>query len=358
MNDLLFTEYKLGNITLKNRMVMAPMTRSRAINNIPNDLMAEYYKQRSGAGLIITEGTSPSPNGLGYSRIPGLYSKEQADGWKKVTTAVHGNGGKIFVQLMHTGRVSHPLNMPAGARILSPSPIGLTGKMWTDQEQLQPYPVPEEMSPSDIQNAIEEYVTSAKLAVEAGFDGIELHGANGYLIEQFINPNSNRRTDNYGGSTENRIRFAVEVAEKTAAAIGKDKIGIRVSPYGAGGEMLPYEGIDETYALLAEKLDKIGILYIHLVDHSAMGAPQVSPSVKENIRSNFHGTLILAGGFDTNTAESVIEANKGDLVAFGRPFISNPNLVEKLKTGAKLIDADMTTFYTPGEKGYTDYPLE
>lgn len=358
MENLLFSEYKMGNITLKNRIVMAPMTRSRAINNIPNDLMATYYGQRAGAGLIVTEGTSPSPNGLGYSRIPGLFNKEQVEGWKKVTSSVHKNGGKIFVQLMHTGRVSHPLNLPAGARILAPSPIGLKGKMWTDQEQLQPHPVPEEMTIADIKEAIEEYVNSARLAVEAGFDGVELHGANGYLIEQFINATSNLRNDEYGGSAENRIRLAVEIAEKTANAIGKDKVGIRVSPYGAGGEMMPYDGIDDTYALLAEKMNALGIAYIHLVDHSAMGAPAVNPSVKEVIRSKFKGTLILAGGFDLVKAEKDIEENKGNLVAFGRPFISNPNLVEKLKTGAKLIDADMSTFYTPGKKGYTDYPLD
>ena len=357
MENLLFTEYKLGQLTLKNRAVMAPMTRSRALHNIPNDLMAEYYKQRSGAGLIVTEGTSPSPNGLGYSRIPGLFNAEQVTGWRKVTEAVHAKKGRIFVQLMHTGRVSHPLNLPDGARVIAPSPIGLKGSMWTDQMQLQPYPVPEEMTPAEIESTIEEYVTSAKFAIEAGFDGIELHGANGYLLEQFINPTANQRTDEYGGSIENRIRFVMEVAKRTASAIGADKVGIRVSPYSAAGDMQSYEGLEETYALLATELNKLGLIYMHVADHSAMGGSSVTDSVKKQIRDNFKRTYILSGGYDANKANTMLSEKKGDLVAFGRVFISNPNLVEKLLSGSALAAPDMTTFYTPGEKGYTDYPL-
>lgn len=357
MENLLFSKYKLGNNTLNNRIVMAPMTRSRAISNVPNELIAEYYKQRADAGLIITEGTSPSPNGLGYSRIPGLFNNEHVKGWKLVTDAVHSKGGRIFVQLMHTGRVSHPLNLPEGAKVLAPSAIAVKGEIWTDQKQLQPYPVPAAMSYEDIQNAIDEYVNSAKLAVEAGFDGVELHGANGYLIEQFINPAANQRTDQYGGSAENRIRFALEIARKTVDAIGADKVGIRVSPYGVSNDLTVYEGLEETYALLAEKLNDLGIVYIHIVDHSAMGAPVVSPTVKAVIREKFKGTVIISGGYDGEKAEKDLADKKGDLVSFGRPFISNPNLVEKLSTGAALNAPDMATFYTPDEKGYTDYPL-
>lgn len=357
MKNLLFSEYRLGNLNLKNRIVMAPMTRSRAINNIPNEIMAKYYQQRAGAGLIITEGTSPSPNGLGYSRIPGLFNRLQADGWKIVTNAVHTNGGAIFVQLMHTGRVSHPLNLPANAKILAPSAVGLTGTIWTDQNQLQSFPVPQEMTLEEVKLAIEEYVASAKLAVEAGFDGVELHGANGYLIEQFINPTANKRTDEYGGSPENRIRFALEIAEKVVAAIGRERVGIRVSPYGAAGEMAVYDTLEETYALLAEKLGKLGLVYIHVVDHSAMGAPAVSDSVKQIIHDKFNGNIILSGGYGADQAEKDLEEDKGSLVAFGRPFISNPDFVEKLRNRTKLNDPDMATFYTPGEKGYTDYPV-
>lgn len=357
MKDMLFSQYTLGSMTLSNRIVMAPMTRSRAINNIPNALMAEYYGQRADAGLLITEGTSPSPNGLGYSRIPGLFNAEQVAGWRLVTDAVHAKGGHIVVQLMHTGRVSHPLNLPAGAKVLAPSAIGVSGTIWTDQEQLQPYPVPTAMTEADIQTAIDEYVASARLAIEAGFDGVELHGANGYLIEQFLNPAANQRTDQYGGSAENRIRFAVEIARKTADAIGADRVGIRVSPYGAANDTGAYDGVEETYALLAQKVNEIGLVYMHVVDHSAMGAPAVSDSVKAAIRKNFTRTYILSGGFDVHSAEQGLQEHKGELVAFGRAFISNPNLVDKLAKGSPLNPPDMATFYTPGGKGYVDYAL-
>lgn len=357
MEDLLFSPYKLGQITLKNRIVMAPMTRSRAIGNIPNDIMAEYYSQRADGGLLITEGTSPSPNGLGYARIPGLFNDDHVNGWRKVNDAVHNKGGNIFVQLMHTGRVSHPLNLPANAKVIAPSAEALKGEIWTDQKQMQPYPVPQEMSYDDIQNTIDEYVNSSKLAVEAGFNGVELHGANGYLIEQFINPTVNKRTDKYGGTPENRIRFALEIAQKAADAIGGDKLGIRVSPYGVASGMKVYDEIDETYSLLAEKLSELGLVYMHIVDHNATGAPTVNPSVKIAIRKNFNGTLILSGGYDAAKAEQDLQESKGDLVAFGRYFISNPDLVNKLKLGLQIQEADRNTFYTPGEKGYTDYPM-
>jgi N-ethylmaleimide reductase len=358
MNDPLFSEFKLGRITLNNRVVMSPMTRSRAINNIPNDIMAEYYKQRASAGLLITEGVSPSPNGLGYARIPGIFNHEQSLGWRKVTQAVHGKDGRIFLQLMHTGRVSHPLNMPPGSKVIAPSAIGMTGEMWTDQKQMQPYPVPREMTLDDIRNAVNEYAQGCRNAIEAGFDGVELHGANGYLIEQFINPSPNHRTDQYGGSAPNRISFAVEVAKASAQAIGGDRVGMRVSPYGVFNDTGLYDGIDETYALLSEELGKIGLVYMHIVDHSSMGAPAVSPAVKATIRKKFKGAVILSGGYDADSAGRDLGENKGDLVAFGRPFIANPNLVEKLRKKAPLNIPDQATFYTPGEKGYTDYPLD
>lgn len=258
---------------------------------------------------------------------------------------------------MHTGRVSHPLNLPEGAKVIAPSAIGMSGTMWTDQKQLQPYPLPEVMSESDIENTIDEFVNSAKLAIEVGFDGIELHAANGYLLEQFINPTANQRTDQYGGTPENRIRFVVEVAKRTVSAIGADKVGIRVSPYGVNGDMKSYDTLEETYELLATELNKLGLVYIHVVDHSAMGAPAVSDSVKQLIRNNFKQTYILSGGYDAQKAIIKLSENKGDLVAFGRVFISNPNLVQKLLNGTELVAPDMNTLYTPGEKGYTDYPL-
>jgi N-ethylmaleimide reductase len=355
MSKLLFSEIKLGRISLKNRVVMAPMTRSRAIGNTPNELMASYYSQRAGAGLIVTEGTSPSPNGLGYARIPGVFNQEQVLGWKNVTDQVHKKGGRIFVQLMHTGRVSVAANLPPGAKILAPSPVALAGTMFTDSQGLQPYPVPTEMTEADIRHAIEEYVAASRLAIEAGFDGVELHGANGYLIDQFLNTATNLRKDQWGVGVVNRTRFAIEVAKKTGEAIGFDRVGIRLSPNGAFNGMVPDAEIEDIYERLAQEFAKLGLLYIHVVDHSSMGAPEVKPSVKLKIRQSFNGKVILSGGYDVARAENDLVEKKGDLVAFGRPFISNPELVSKFQSGAALVAPDPGTFYTPGEKGYTDY---
>jgi N-ethylmaleimide reductase len=355
MSNILFTPPTLGNLQLKSRVVMSPMTRSRATGNIPNELMAKYYGMRAEAGLIVTEGTSPSPNGLGYARIPGLFSDEQVQGWKRVTDAVHAAGGRIFVQLMHTGRVSHPANMPAGGRIVAPSALALAGDMWTDSGGLQPYPVPEEMSEEDIAAAVAEYANAARLAMQAGFDGVELHGANGYLIDQFFNTATNKRTDRWGGDIGNRIRFAVEVAKASVAAIGAERVGMRVSPYGAFNGAVADAEMDAMYLCLVDELNRLGLVYIHIVDHSSMGAPEVSPELKANIRSAFNGRYILSGGYDAARANADLDADRGDLVAFGRPFISNPDLVQKLRSGAALTAPDASTFYTPGEKGYTDY---
>ena len=353
----LFSPAKVGAIEVKNRMVMSPMTRCRAIGNVPNELMAEYYAQRSGAGLIITEGTSPSPNGLGYARIPGIYSREQVEGWKKVTSAVHTAGGKIYVQLMHTGRISHPLNMPAGAKVLAPSAIKPAGQMWTDQVQMQDFQVPEAMTTDELNNTKTEFITAAKNAVEAGFDGVELHGANGYLLEQFLSPVSNIRTDNYGGSIENRCRFVLEVVTAIAAAIGKDKTAIRLSPYGVASDMPHYPEIEATYTYLAAQLNALGIAYVHIVDHSAMGAPEVPLKIKQIIRETFKNTLILAGGFNKDTAEASLESGLGDLIAFGRPFINNPDLPDRYENNSPLAaDLKMDLFYSADKQGYTDYP--
>ncbi len=356
-------EYKLltpdmfGSVRVQNRVVMAPMTRCRAIGNVPNELMAQYYKQRSDAGLIITEGTSPSPNGLGYARIPGIFNDQQVEGWKITTSAVHENGGKIFVQLMHTGRISHPFNMPAGARILAPSAVKPAGQMWTDAKMLQDFPIPAAMTDEDLLHAKTEYVDAALGAMDAGFDGVELHGANGYLLEQFISPVSNIRKDRYGGSIENRCRFVIEVADIIAEAIGKEKTAIRLSPYGVASDMPHYPEIDATYEYLSEKLNFLGLAYIHLVDHSALGAPIVPLEIKQAIRKNFKNTVILSGGYDKERAESDLQSGLGNLIAFGRPFINNPDLVECFKNNWPLSqDLKMDLFYTDDELGYTDYP--
>ena len=355
MSNALFTPTQLGSLSLKNRIVMAPLTRSRAIGNVPNALMEQYYRLRAEAGLIITEGTSPSPNGLGYARIPGLFNDEQVLGWRRVTDGVHQAGGRIFVQLMHTGRVGHPANLPAGASVLAPSAVAAPGEMWTDAGGLQPHPVPREMSEADIAQSIAEYAAAAKLALQAGFDGVELHAANGYLIDQFLNTASNQRDDRWGGAVDNRIRFAVEVAKASIAAIGAERVGMRISPYGVFNGQVPDEEMDALYLRLIDELNALGLLYIHVVDHSAMGAPEVSPVLKAKIRAAFNGKYILSGGYDVARANADLDTQRGDLVAFGRPFISNPDLVSKLKLGQELVAPDFATFYTPGEKGYTDY---
>lgn len=357
MSTKLLEPFKLGTMNLHNRVAMAPLTRCRATaDHVPTDLMATYYAQRASAGLIIAEGTSPSANGLGYARIPGLFTPAHAAAWRKTTDAVHARGGHMFVQLMHTGRASHPLNMPTG-RILAPSAVALSGAMWTDQQGEQPYPVPSAMTEADIAQAIDEYAASAALAMDAGFDGVELHSANGYLMDQFLNTASNQRTDRWGaGTIENRTRFVIEVATKVSARIGAARVGIRLSPYGVFNDMRADADMERMYAYLAGELSRLGLVYIHLVDHSAMGAPEVPASMKATIRKAFKGALILSGGYDGTRADADIRADKGDLVAFGRPLLANPDLVHRLAQGIALNAPDASTFYTPGEKGYTDYP--
>jgi len=307
--------------------------------------------------LIITEGTSPSPNGLGYSRIPGIFGEEQVEGWKVVTHAVHAKGGRIFLQIMHTGRISHSANMSPNAQIIAPSAVKPAGQMWTDALGLQDYPVPTAMSIEDIEHTKRAYASAAGNAIKAGFDGIELHGANGYLLEQFLSPTSNRRDDSYGGRIENRCRFPLEVVGAAIEAIGKERVGIRLSPYGVASDMPQYPEIDSTYKYLSEKLNRMDILYIHLVDHSGMGAPEVPTEIKRAIRRRFQGTIILSGGYTFERAEAELHRGLANLIAFGRPFINNPDLVDRFAQGFPLsTELDQKTFYSSGEKGYTDYP--
>ncbi len=358
MNNVkLLDPYRMGAIELRNRIVMAPMTRSRAVSNIPNELMAEYYGQRAAAGLIVTEGTSPSPNGLGYCRIPGIFDGVQVEGWKKTTNAVHAKSGKIFVQLMHTGRISHPANMFPNTKIISPSAVKPAGQMWTDALGLQDYPVPVAMDIDDIEYTKREYIVAAVNAMAANFDGIELHGANGYLLEQFLSPASNLRNDIYGGSIENRCRFVLEVIGGAVEAIGRERVGIRLSPYGVASDMPPYPEIEKTYEYLALQLNRMNILYIHIVDHSSMGAPEVPAKMKSIMRNAFSGTIILGGGYTKERADHELQEGLADLISLGRPFINNPDLVDRLIHGWPLSKVlDINTFYSPGGKGYTDYP--
>jgi N-ethylmaleimide reductase len=353
---MLFDPLSIRSLTTNNRAVMSPMTRSRAEGNIPNALMAEYYGQRAAAGLIITEGTSPSPNGLGYPRIPGLFNQAHVKGWRLVTDAVHGKGGKIFVQLMHTGRVTHVANLPAGAEVIGPGSAVCPGEMYTDSKGNQPLSPPRAMVEADIAHAIAEYVTSARYALDAGFDGVELHGANGYLIEQFLNPLVNQRTDAYGHGIDGRNKFALDVAGAVVKAIGPERVGIRLSPYGVFNGTGEFPEVQTQFLALAAKLSALKLLYVHLVDHSSMGAPPVPADFKVKLRNGFDGLFILSGGFNQTKAEAALVEKRGDLIAFGRPFLANPDLVARMQKNAPLNAPDQSTFYTPGPKGYTDYP--
>jgi N-ethylmaleimide reductase len=354
--SVLYSETSIGHLSLQNHLVMCPLTRNRAIDNVPNDLMAEYYNQRASVGLIITEGTSPSPNGLGYPRIPGIFSQEQVHGWKRVAEAVHAKGAKIFIQFMHCGRIVHELNLPKGAHPLAPSAIAAAGEMYTDAQGLKPFPTPHAMTEADIKTATKEFVQGAKNAMQAGFDGVELHGANGYLLEQFIRPTSNRRTDDYGGPIEKRSRFVLETTEAVIRAIGKEKVGIRLSPFGVFNDMPDYPEQEADYEYLAQQLNQQQVLYLHVVDHSSMGAPPVPAKIKQKFHELFKGTLILSGGYDAARAEKDLAGGRCDLIAVGRPILANPDIIARWQAGAALNAPDMNTFYTPGPQGYTDYP--
>lgn len=345
----LFAPVRLGPLSLTNRIVMAPMTRSRAIDNRANDLHRTYYAQRASAGLIVTEGIAPSANALGYARIPGLFNAEQAASWRPVTEAVHQSGGHIVAQLMHVGRIGHPLNLPPGARLLAPSAVAASGNMYTDAQGPQPHPVPEAMSPSDVRTTIAELGNAAALARDAGFDGVELHGANGYLIEQFLNPHTNRRTDAYGGSVEARARFALDVLEAAASAVGRERVAIRLSPFNTFNDLPLYEEIQAQYTYLAKRLT--GLLYVHVVQSSHPDYGKVESAIRSASRS----PLVLNGGFDRELAETALSEGRAELIAFGRPFIANPDLVHRLAAKLELATPDPATFYTPGESGYIDY---
>jgi N-ethylmaleimide reductase len=358
----LFSPFQLGATALKNRVVMSPMTRNRAPGNLANEVMAEYYGQRASAGLIITEGTSPSLHGLGYARIPGIHSPEQTTAWKQVTRGVHMRGGKIFVQLMHAGRVGSLLNLPPGAELLAPSAVAVLGRIRTDSQGEQPYGTPRAMTLDAIQQTINEYAQAAKNAIAAGFDGVELHGANGYLITQFLDPASNQRHDLYGGDSVGRNRFALEVAVAVTTAIGAGRVGIRLSPYGVFNDMSgDYAGIAGQYTALATALGQLQLTYLHLVDHSSMGAPKPNAATVQAISQAFRAAggaaIILSGGYDKERAETDLSSGAADLVAFGRPFIANPDLVARLQNDLPLAVPDQTTFYSPGAAGYTDYPV-
>jgi N-ethylmaleimide reductase len=351
MTAHLFSPALLGRLTLKNRIVMAPLTRSRAIGNQPNDLMRDYYSQRAGAGLVITEGTATAPEGLGYARIPGAFSAAQAQGWGDIARAVQARGSRLFVQLMHTGRVGHAANLPAGAQMLAPSAIAAAGEIWTDSAGMQPHGTPKAADADDLVALRESHVSAARGLIESGVDGVELHGANGYLLGQFLNPRSNQRTDAYGGSAGNRNRFVLEVVDATVAAIGADRVGIRLSPFNPFNDLASqFEGETEQFLALVAALAQRGIAYLHLAGGT------VSGDLLTQVRAAFPGTLMLNGGYDAERAEADLASGRADLVSFGRPFIANPDFPERIVRGAALAELDPGTLYTPGAAGYSDYP--
>lgn len=365
-SDKLFAPIRIGALELPSRIVMAPLTRSRAApGNVPSDLAVEYYRQRASAGLIITEGTQISQQGQGYAWTPGIHSEEQIAGWARVTKAVHDEGGRMFMQLWHVGRVSHPVFQPGGARPVAPTAMPVPAQAFIPgpdgQGIFADIPEPQELTIAAIQMIVADYARAARNAIAAGLDGVEIHGANGYLLDQFLNSASNWRTDRYGGSPENRARLMLEVVDAVCAAVGHDRVGLRLSPMGRNF------GVDEAdpeslFAHLVAELDKRDLAYLHLVEPTVKGreiAAQKDPRaerVMAGIRAGFSGPVILAGGYTRWNAEAALDEGRGDLIAFGRPFIANPDLPARLRADAPLSPADPATFYGGGAKGYIDYP--
>lgn len=365
MKNTLFTPYTMSGMMLKNRFLMAPMTRSRASQpgDIPNKLMAEYYGQRVSAGIIITEATQISLQGKGYAKTPGIYTKEQIEGWKLVTDEVHKKGGKIFLQLWHVGRVS-------SSKVNGLQPIGPSAKIANDTKvyifdgapngdaTFVPVEQPKEMTKDDIQQVIEEYRIGAKNAIEAGFDGVEVHGANGYLIDQFLRSNSNTRTDEYGGSKENRIRILTEITESIVNEIGKEKTGVRLSPFISFKDMNDPEILD-TIMLAADKLEKIGITYIHLCEADWDDAPEIPSNFRIQLRQIFSKTIIATGNKTPQQANELLGNDLVDLVGFGRKFLTNPDYPKRIQLNATMneISDNHTLFGGGTARGYTDYPF-
>lgn len=358
-NQPLLKPLKTSNLELKNRVVMAPMTRSRAANpeNGPTEeLQGVYYEQRASAGLIITEGSQVSERAVGYINTPGIHTRTQVDGWKTVTKRVHDAGGKIFIQLWHVGRISHP-DFHGGELPLAPSAMNPNAKSYTP-EGLKDTVTPKAMTTEDIQQTIKDFASAAKNAVEAGFDGVEIHSSNGYLFHQFFSATSNHRTDAYGGSIENRARFLFEVLDAVKKEIPIQKVGLRLNPSlnGIFGMTMDEETIP-TFDYIINKLNDYDLAYLHLSEpfNDVSTIPYAETHIAKRYRPIFKGTLMINAGFDQEKGNKVIEDGDADLVAYGKPYISNPDLVERFAEGIPLSDYDTNTFYTPGEKGYLDY---
>ena len=352
----LFSPIQIGKYTLKNRIFMAPLTRCRSVeDNVPNDMMAKYYGQRASAGLIISEATQISTQGIGYLCTPGIHTPKQVLGWQKVTKAVHDKGGKMFLQLWHVGRISHP-DFLNGDLPVAPSAIKPSGEVYT-LEGMKVFETPRALRTEEIKNIVQQYTTAANNAIEAGFDGVEIHSANGYLLDQFLRDGSNIREDEYGGNIENRSRFLFQVIKAVTSEIGADKTGLRLSPSGTFNDMTDSDPKTH-FTYVCEKLNGLGLAYLHIVDalegDIKHGANIVALSI---LRDAYKGVLITNGEYDKERGQATIQKHQADAVAYGVLFIANPDLPERFKTNAGLNDADLDTFYTQDEKGYTDYPV-
>jgi len=346
----LFTAVRVGRYHLKNRLVMAPMTRSRADDaGVQGGLVATYYAQRAGAGLIVSEATNVSAMGRGYVRTPGIFTDAQVAAWKRVTDAVHARGSLIFAQLWHCGRISHPSLLPEGALPVAPSAIKAAGQSWT-HSGLQDFVTPRELSVAEIASVVEDFRRATRFALAAGFDGVELHAASGYLPEQFLASGSNLRRDEYGGSVANRARFVLEVLAAMVAEAGGDRVGIKISPEMGFNDIVDATP-QETYIYLVEQLREFDLAYLHValfgtsVDYHAL------------LRPLFNGAYLVGGGLNQASAETLLSEGRADATVFGAAFLANPDLPERFRNGAALNEPDRATFYTPGAQGYTDYPV-
>jgi len=351
----LFEPYKLGPITLANRTVMAPLTRNRAVAGfVPNPLAVEYYGQRASAGLLVTEASQVSQQGQGYQDTPGIYTKDQIAGWRKVTDRVHERGGKIFLQLWHVGRISHIDLQENGQAPVAPSALRAKGKTFVGGT-FADVSEPRALELNEIPGIVDSFKRGAANAIEAGFDGVEIHGANGYLLDQFAKDGANKRTDAYGGSIENRAKLMLEVSKAVAGAIGADRTGIRISPVTPANDVSD-SNPQPLFDHIVDGLSALKLVYIHVIEGATGGPRDIAPFDYDSLRKRFKGTYIANNGYDFKLANERLNADKADLIAFGKLFISNPDLVERLKLGALLNEPDKATFYGGGAKGYTDYP--
>lgn len=365
--ERLFQPIKLGRYTLRHRMAMAPLTRSRARQpgNVPSPLNACYYAQRASAALIISEATQVSMQGQGYAWTPGIHSHEQVEGWRLVTQAVHEAGGLIFMQLWHVGRISHPALQPDKMLPVAPSAVKPAGEAFIENENgegaLVPFVTPRALQIEEMPYLVQQYQRGARNALAAGFDGVEVHSANGYLLDQFLNSQTNRRQDEYGGSVENRARLLLEVVETVKQIVGGDRVGVRLSPLGSFNDIGDADP-ETTFGYVAEKLDKQQLAYLHVINPATAALEKGQPPdaralrMLELMREKYRGTLMLAGGFDHASAEQWLQEGRADLIAFGRKFLANPDLPERFRQGAPLNADDRSTYYGGGAKGYTDYP--